>query len=114
MIQSLSLCAQVTLALHNLNSEGTEGNQQHTRMVHVIDASGARHCVNAVSGDIFKHFYVGHLTAILRAQGQPLSVGAAVRIALPWTPSLKTPSRGEPPWKSKPKCRKPTEPRTLV
>jgi CRISPR-associated protein Cst2 len=77
MIQSLSLCAEVTLALHNLNSEGTEGNQQQTRMVHVIDASGTRHCVNAVSGDMFKHIYVRHLTAILRAQGEPLSVGAA-------------------------------------
>src|SRR5271156_6064366 len=77
MIQSLSLCAEVTLALHNLNSEGTEGNQQQTRMVHVIDATGTRHCVNAVSGDMFKHIYVRHLTAILRAQGEPLSVGAA-------------------------------------
>jgi CRISPR-associated protein Cst2 len=77
MIQSLSLCAEVTLALHNLNSEGNEGNQQQTRMVHVIDAAGTRHCVNAVSGDMFKHIYVRHLTAILRAQGQPLSTGAA-------------------------------------
>jgi CRISPR-associated protein Cst2 len=77
MTQSLSLSAQVTLALHNLNSEGTEGNQQQTRMVHVIDASGKRHSVNAVSGDMFKHIYVRHLTAILQAQGQPLSAGAA-------------------------------------
>jgi CRISPR-associated protein Cst2 len=78
MIQSLSLCAEVTLALHNLNSEGNEGNQQQTRMVHVIDARGNRHCVNAVSGDMFKHIYVQHLTAILRAQGEPLSPGAAL------------------------------------
>ena len=78
MIQSLSLCAEITLALHNLNSEGNEGNQQQTRMVHVIDASGTRHCVNAVSGDMFKHIYVRHLTAVLRAQGQPLSAGAAL------------------------------------
>jgi CRISPR-associated protein Cst2 len=77
MIQSLSLCAEVTLALHNLNSEGNEGNQQQTRMVHVIDARGNRHAVNAVSGDMFKHIYVQHLTAILRAHGQPLSAGAA-------------------------------------
>ncbi len=78
MIQSLSLSAEVTLALHNLNSEGSEGNQQQTRMVHVIDAAGQRHIVNAVSGDMFKHIYVRHLTAILREQGQPLSAGAAV------------------------------------
>lgn len=77
MIQSLSLSAEVTLALHNLNSEGTEGNQQQTRMVHVIDADGKRHAVNAVSGDMFKHIYTQHLTAILAAQGQPLSTGAA-------------------------------------
>src|SRR5215813_11911586 len=79
MIQSLSLCAEVTLALHNLNSEGTEGNQQQTRMVHVIDGAGKRHAVNAVSGDMFKHIYVRHLTAVLQAQGAPLSTGAAAR-----------------------------------
>jgi CRISPR-associated protein Cst2 len=77
MIQSLSLSAEVTLALHNLNSEGTEGNQQQTRMVHVVDPAGKRHCVNAVSGDMFKHIYVQHLTAILDAMGEPLSAGAA-------------------------------------
>jgi CRISPR-associated protein Cst2 len=77
MIRSLSLSAEITLALHNLNSEGSEGNQQQTRMVHVIDARGTRHCVNAVSGDMFKHIYVRHLTEILRAQGEPLSLGAA-------------------------------------
>jgi len=77
MIQSISLSAEVTLALHNLNSEGTEGNQQQTRTVHVIDADGKRHAVNAVSGDMFKHIYTQHLTAILAAQGQPLSTGAA-------------------------------------
>jgi CRISPR-associated protein Cst2 len=77
MIQSVSLCAEVTLALHNLNSEGNEGKQQQTRMVHVIDATGKRHCVNAVSGDMFKHIYVRHLTAILLARGAPLSQAAA-------------------------------------
>jgi CRISPR-associated protein Cst2 len=77
MIQSLSLSAEVTLALHNLNSEGVEGNQQQTRMVHVIDPNGKRYCVNAVSGDMFKHIYVEHLTAALGAVGEPLSSGAA-------------------------------------
>ena len=78
MIQSLSLSARVTFGLHNLNSEGFEGNQQQTRIVHVIDASGRRHAVNAVSGDMFKHIYVQHLTAVLKAQGHPLSASAAV------------------------------------
>jgi CRISPR-associated protein Cst2 len=77
MIQSLSLCAEVTLALHNLNSEGSEGNRQLTRMVHVIDPSGKHHAVNAISGDVFKHIFVQHLTGALWAQGQPLSSGAA-------------------------------------
>jgi CRISPR-associated protein Cst2 len=78
MIQSLSLAARVTLALHNLNSEGTEGNQQQTRMVNIIDPAGQRHLVNAVSGDMFKHIYVQQLTAALAAQGQPLSLGAKI------------------------------------
>lgn len=77
MIQSLSLSAEVVLALHNLNSEGNEGNQQQTRIVHVIDSAGRRHAVNAVSGDMFKHIYVRHLTEILQAQGQRLSAAAA-------------------------------------
>ena len=76
MIQSLSMSAK-RLALHNLNNEGTEGNQQQTQIVHVIAADGKRHVVNAVSGDMFKHIYVRHLTAILQAQGEPLSVAAA-------------------------------------
>src|SRR5438067_12524956 len=76
MIHSLSLCAEVVLDLHNLNSEGTEGNQQQTRMVHIVDKHGKRHVVNAISGDMFKHIFVGHLTPLLEAAGQPLSSGA--------------------------------------
>jgi CRISPR-associated protein Cst2 len=75
-IHSLSLCARVTMDLHNLNSEGTEGNQQQTRMVHIIDEQGNRQIVNAVSGDMFKHMLVGHLTPLLEAAGEPLSEGA--------------------------------------
>jgi CRISPR-associated protein Cst2 len=75
-IHSLSLCARVTLDLHNLNSEGTEGNQQQTRMVHIIDEQGERQIVNAVSGDMFKHILVGHLTPLLEVAGEPLSDGA--------------------------------------
>jgi CRISPR-associated protein Cst2 len=75
-IHSLSLCARVTMDLHNLNSEGTEGNQQQTRMVHIIDEQGTRQIVNAVSGDMFKHMLVGHLTPLLEAAGEPLSDGA--------------------------------------
>lgn len=76
MIHSLSVCAEIVLDLHNLNSEGTEGNQQQTRMVHIIDRFGKRHIVNAVSGDMFKHIFVEHLTPLLDGAGQPLSSGA--------------------------------------
>jgi len=65
MIQSISLCARVGLNLHNLNNEGTEGNQQQTRMVHILDEKGQKCVVNAVSGDMFKHIFVEHLTPLL-------------------------------------------------
>jgi hypothetical protein len=58
LVNSLSLCARVTLDLHNLNNEGTEGNQQQTRMVYIIDQArptavrerGERGYVQAHSG----------------------------------------------------------------
>jgi CRISPR-associated protein Cst2 len=41
------------------------------------DPDGAnRFSVNAVSGDMFKHIYVGHLTDALLSLGEPLSEGA--------------------------------------
>jgi len=76
-INSLSICARITLNLHNLNNEGTEGNQQQTRMVHIIDQKGQRALVNAVSGDMFKHILVDHLVPLLKEAGEPLSPGAA-------------------------------------
>jgi CRISPR-associated protein Cst2 len=45
-------------------------------MVHIIDQRGERAVVNAVSGDMFKHMLVEHLTPLLDAAGQPLSPGA--------------------------------------
>lgn len=78
MIFSLSLCAEVVLDLHNLNNEGTEGNQQQTRMVHIVDKDGNRHVVNAISGDMLKHIFVAHLTPLLEEAGQPLSSGARI------------------------------------
>jgi CRISPR-associated protein Cst2 len=80
-VQSLSLCARITLDLHSLNNEGTEGNQQQTRMVHIIDQKGQRAVVNAVSGDMFKHILVEHLVPLLEEGGQPLSPGAKVHDA---------------------------------
>jgi len=76
VVNSLSLCARVTLNLHSLNNEGTEGNQQQTRMVYIIDQRGQRQSVNAVSGDMFKHILVEHLIPLLEEVEQPLSPGA--------------------------------------
>lgn len=73
VVHSLSLCARVTLDLHSLNNEGTEGNQQQTRMVHIIDQQGQRAVVNAISGDMFKHILVEHLVPLLGDAKQPLS-----------------------------------------
>jgi len=81
VVSSLSLCARITLDLHSLNNEGTEGNQQQTRMVHIIDQRGKRAVVNAVSGDMFKHILVEHLIPLLEQAGQPLSPGARVHDA---------------------------------
>ena len=78
IINSLSLCARITLDLHSLNNEGTEGNQQQTRMVHIIDQQGRRSVVNAISGDMFKHILVEHLVPLLAETQQPLSPGARV------------------------------------
>jgi CRISPR-associated protein Cst2 len=76
VVSSLSLCARITLDLHSLNNEGTEGNQQQTRMVHIIDQRGRRAVVNGISGDMFKHILVEHLIPLLDAADQPLSPGA--------------------------------------
>lgn len=73
IVQSLSLCTRVTLDLHSLNNEGTEGNQQQTRMVHIIDQRGQRAVVNAISGDMYKRILVGHLVPLLEEEKQPLS-----------------------------------------
>lgn len=70
---SVAISARLTMNLHNLNSEGTEGNQQQTRMVHVVDAGGKRQSVNAVSGDMFKRILVDHMIPLLAEAGQPLS-----------------------------------------
>jgi CRISPR-associated protein Cst2 len=78
VVSSIALSARVTLNLHNLNNEGTEGNQQQTRMVHIIDERGDRAVVNAISGDMFKHMLVDELIPLLQEAGQPLSPGAII------------------------------------
>ncbi|MBI4494110.1 MAG: DevR family CRISPR-associated autoregulator [Chloroflexi bacterium] len=80
-ITSVAVSARVILNLHSLNNEGTEGNQQQTRMVHILDQAGQRAVVNAISGDTFKHMLVEHLIPLLEAAGQPLSPGARLHSA---------------------------------
>jgi len=77
VINSMSISARITLNLHSLNNEGTEGNQQQTRMVRIIDQRNESQYVNAISGDMFKHILVEHLVPLLKEAEQPLSEPAA-------------------------------------
>jgi CRISPR-associated protein Cst2 len=77
VIHSMSISARITLDLHSLNNEGTEGNQQQTRMVRIIDQKNESRYVNAISGDMFKHILVEHLVPLLKEAKQPLSEPAA-------------------------------------
>lgn len=77
-IRSLALSGRMTLAMHSLNNEGTEGNQQLTRIVTVVRPDGRMESVNAVSGDTFKHILAEHLHRIALREGLALSDGARV------------------------------------
>jgi CRISPR-associated protein Cst2 len=77
MYQSLSISGLLTLDLHALNNEGSEGNTMMTRMVDTIDQNGDKHTVNAISGDMFKHIVVEHLLGEARTQGLPLCSGCS-------------------------------------
>lgn len=78
-VYALSVCGRLTMNLHSLNNEGTEGNQQITRMVTVADQNGAPQTVNAVSGDMFKHIQVEHLTGLVVRDGLPICEPARLR-----------------------------------
>lgn len=60
-LHSLSISGIVTMNMHALNNEGSEGNTMMTRMVEIVDAAGKNHTVNAISGDMFKHIQAEHL-----------------------------------------------------
>jgi CRISPR-associated protein Cst2 len=77
MYQSLSISGLLTLDLHALNNEGSEGNTMMTRMVDTIDQNGDKHTVNAISGDMFKHIVVEHLLGEAKTQGLPLCSGCS-------------------------------------
>ncbi|TCS78923.1 DevR family CRISPR-associated autoregulator [Tepidibacillus fermentans] len=64
-MKSLSINGRITLDMHSLNNEGSEGNHLQTRMVHIINEHGELEVVNAVSGDMLKHMQTEHLNHIL-------------------------------------------------
>lgn len=86
IVYTLSVCGRVIMDLHNLNNEGTEGNQQMTRMVWVVvknqTGKPTLRNVNAISGDMFKHIQAEHLHKLaieqhsIAAARFPLSEGA--------------------------------------
>lgn len=71
-ISSIGISALVTLDLHALNNEGSEGNQLMTRQVQIVDAGGRVHAVNAISGDMLKHGFVTRLQQIALEAGLAL------------------------------------------
>jgi CRISPR-associated protein Cst2 len=76
-ISSLSISGLLTLNMHALNNEGSEGNYLQTRMVEIVDANGAAHSVNAISGDMFKHIQADHLYSIAGEEGIALCNGCS-------------------------------------
>lgn len=67
-VYSLSINARLTLNMHSLNNEGSEGNQLQTRMVDIVAADKRLYNVNAISGDMLKHIQAQHFHHI--AQGR--------------------------------------------
>lgn len=67
-VYSLSISARLTLDMHSLNNEGSEGNQLQTRMVDIVAADGHLYNVNAISGDMLKHIQAEHFHHV--AQGR--------------------------------------------
>jgi CRISPR-associated protein Cst2 len=74
-LHSLSISGIVTMNLHALNNEGSEGNTMMTRMVEIVDKDGKNHTVNAVSGDMFKHIQAEHLFMEAKSNNLPLCEG---------------------------------------
>jgi CRISPR-associated protein Cst2 len=69
---SLSIAARMTLNMHSLNNEGSEGNQIQTRMIDIVGEDKALHNVNAISGDMLKHVLMEHYYR--RAKEEQLSL----------------------------------------
>lgn len=76
-LHSLSISGVMTLNLHALNNEGSEGNALMTRMVQIVDQSGVLQPVNAISGDMFKHIQAEHLFLLGKESGLKFCAGCA-------------------------------------
>lgn len=74
-IYSLAVSGLLTMDMHSLNNEGSEGNHLMTRQVQIVDKDGKIHAVNAVSGDMFKHIQSEHLYNLAVEEGLPLCEG---------------------------------------
>lgn len=74
-VYSLSISGRLTLEMHSLNNEGSEGNQTMTRIVTLVDTDGSIHKVNAISGDMFKHIQAEYFYLLARERGLPLCAG---------------------------------------
>jgi CRISPR-associated protein Cst2 len=74
-IFSISISGELSLDLHALNNERSEGNQTFTRQVTVLDQEGKLTTVNAISGDMFKHIQAKHLHSISLEEGLNLCNG---------------------------------------
>lgn len=77
-LHSVGISGLLTMDLHSLNNEGSEGNALMTRMVEVVDEKGNHASVNAVSGDMFKHIQAEHLFQLAKEDGLPLCAGCKV------------------------------------
>lgn len=69
LVYAISICGRLTIDMHALNNEGTEGNQMLTRQVTIVDSQGELQSVNAISGDMLKHIQAEHLTSIAITDG---------------------------------------------
>ncbi len=77
-LHSIAISGELLLDMHSLNNEAAEGNQQITRMVHIVDRDGKLHVVNAVSGDMLKHIQAEHFHGLAEARRLPLCEGCKI------------------------------------
>lgn len=75
-VYSISISGLISLQLHALNNEGTEGNQSLTRRYYIVEKGNPEpKFVNGISGDTIKHIQAEHLHRICTESELPLSEG---------------------------------------